>query len=427
MKGNISINKTLAKGIENGKIIQDLPEVLFGGRMVPLFAPISPVICSICGSPLRINEHYDRFLISSYGIIECPVAYWICTNCGKHHTDTIIGVTGSANYSDEYLEKQIIVRYNGRCSLWNTRIVGETFTEGLNDVSGRAPCPTTLWKLEQKQGKISAQQLQNQQIDFNGTLHIDGYWVKDGWRNYVEAQLGRKLNNREWKKLRYKVIYAVATEDKVVLDFQITNIMPSYLELIPLMKRIKNRIPEEQLLKIVSDEDNAIIEAVRRIFPNLVHSFCVFHQLENVTRKYLDEFGSIEKIPAEEIELYETSKDLIVAETAIESSVYYQKILKMASMDGLSKASKKVVDYIKEIYIRNLKHLEKGFIPETNNVMEQLFSLINDFINQARSFKTVDGLGNFWYNLFLFLNNRAFNTGTWRGYSPIQRAKILCG
>jgi len=118
---------------------------------------------------------------------------------------------------------------------------------------------------------------------------------------------------------------------------------------------------------------------------------------------------------------------LIVAETAIESSVYYQKILKMASIEGISKASKKVVDYIKEIYIRNLKHLEKRFIPETNNVMEQLFSLINDFINQARSFKTVDGLGNFWYNLFLFLNNRAFNTGTWRGYSPIQRAKIMCG
>ncbi|MFZ3168199.1 MAG: hypothetical protein WA130_11340 [Candidatus Methanoperedens sp.] len=71
MKGNIAINKTLAKGIEYGKIIQNLPEVISGGRMVPLFTPISPVKCSICGSPLRINEHYDRFLISSYGIIEC--------------------------------------------------------------------------------------------------------------------------------------------------------------------------------------------------------------------------------------------------------------------------------------------------------------------------------------------------------------------
>ena len=148
MKGNTAINKSLAKGIENGKIVQNLPEVQFGGRMVPLFTPISPVQCSLCGSPLKINEHYDRFIISSYGIIECPVIYWICSNpkCEKHHCDTLIGVTGSANYSDEYLQKQKCVRYDGRCSLWNTRIVGETFTEGLTDIPGRAPCPATLWK-----------------------------------------------------------------------------------------------------------------------------------------------------------------------------------------------------------------------------------------------------------------------------------------
>lgn len=245
MKGNIAINKSIAKGIENGKIVQTLPEVQFGGRMVPLFTPISPIQCSICGSPLNINDYYDRFVISSYGIIECPVTYWICSNpnCEKHHSDTLIGVTGSANYSDEYLQKQKCVRYDGRCSLWNTRTVGETFTEGLTDISGRAPCPATLWKYEQKLGKISAQQLLEQHIDFNGTLYIDGYWVKAGWRKFLESQLGRKLTNREWKKLRYQVIYVVATEEKVVLDFEITNIMPSYLELVPLMNRIKNRIP----------------------------------------------------------------------------------------------------------------------------------------------------------------------------------------
>ena len=33
--------------------------------------------------------------------------------------------------------------------------------------------------------------------------------------------------------------------------------------------------------------------------------------------------------------------------------------------------------------------------------MEQLFSLINDVMNQARSFKIVDRLANFSYNLFL--------------------------
>ena len=106
MKGNIPINKSIAKGIENGKIIQNIPEVQSGGRMVPLFTPISPFQCSICGNPLKINEHYDRFIISSYGVIEVPVIYWICSNpnCEKHHSDTIICVTGSANYRDEYLQ-----------------------------------------------------------------------------------------------------------------------------------------------------------------------------------------------------------------------------------------------------------------------------------------------------------------------------------
>ncbi len=429
MKGNIVINKSIAKGIENGKIVQSLPEVQTGGRMIPLFTPISPIKCFICESPLKINEHYDRFIISSYGIIEVPVIYWICSNpnCGKHHSDTIIGVTGSANYSDEYLQKQKCVRYEGGCSLWNTRTVGETFTEGLTDISGRAPCPATLWKYEQKQGKISAHQLLEQHIDFDGTLYIDGYWVKNGWRKFLESQLGRKFTNREWKKLRYQVIYVVATEEKVILDFEITNRMPSYLELIPLMNRIKNRIPEAELIRMVSDEDNAIIDAVKRIFPNIVHSFCVFHQLKNVTLKYLDQFESIEKIPAHEIKLYEAATDLILAETVIESTITYQKIIEMASVMKLSEASRKVVAYVKEIFTKNIKNLEKGFTPETNNVMEQLFSLINDVMIQARSFKTKGGLANFCYNLFVCVNNRVFNTGLSKGFSPVQCAKIKYG
>ncbi len=426
-KGNKKINKGLAKQIENGKLIQTLPEVQFGGRMFPLFTPLSPVKCEICGSPLNINDHYARFIISSYGIIECPVIYWVCSKCNKHHSDTIVGVTGSANYSDEFIEKQTCVRYDGRCTLWNTRTVGEIYTEGLTDISGRAPCPSTLWKYEQKKGKISAEEVQNQIIDFNGTLYIDGHYIKTGWRKFIEAQLGRELTNREWKILRYKIIYVVATEDKVVLDFAITHVKPSYLELVPLLNRIKNRIPSEQILKVVSDEDNAIIDAVKKIFPNVAHSFCVFHQLKNVTKKYLDEFGDIEKIPSQEVDLYETAMDLILAENAIYSTIYYQKILKLVLNLKLSEASKKVVSYIEEIYFRNIKLLEKGFTPETNNVMEQLFSLINDIINQARSFKTNGGLSNFCFNLFKHLNERCFNTGKWRGFSPIKRAKIKYG
>jgi len=69
------------------------------------------------------------------------------------------------------------------------------------------------------------------------------------------------------------------------------NRSPIYLELVPLLKRIRDRIPEKDLLKIVSDEDTAIIGAVKLIFPNVAHSFCVFHQLKNLTEKYLDVFG----------------------------------------------------------------------------------------------------------------------------------------
>ena len=428
-KGNQCINKSIAKEVEHGKIIQDIPETEHNGEMFPLFTVIPPTHCSVCGSKLRPNENYDRFIISSYGIIVCPTTYWICSNemCKKHHTDKIIGVTGSANYSDEFIEKQKCVRYGGHCSLWNTRIAGQIFTEGLTDDSGRAPCATTLWKYEQKQGRISSEELSNQKIDFNGKLYIDGYWVKAGWKKYIEAQMGRKFTIKQWKRIRNKIIYVVATEDYVVLDFQITNNMPSYLELVPLLKRIKNRIPEEQILKFVSDEDKAIIGSVKSVFPNVSHSFCVFHQLKNVTKKYLDEFGKIENIPHYDRQIYELATDLILSESVIHLSVHYRNIMEMVSDGIVSKASKKVFVYIKEIYSKNRELLEAGFTPETNNVMEQLFSMINDFVNQARSFKTKDGLANFFYNLFAFMNKRMFNTGKWKGYSPLDRALKNCG
>ena len=428
-KGNKFINKSHAKDVENGCIVQELTEIEYCGRMYSLFSSISPTHCIICGNTLNPNEHYDRSVISSYGIIRCPVTYWICSNpnCKKHHHDILIGVTGSANYSDEYIEKIKCVRYDGRCTLWNSCTTGEIFTKGLTDELGRAPCPTTLWKYEQKQGRISAHELTNQNIDFNGVLHIDGYWVKTGWRKYLEAQLGKKLTTKEWKKLRYKAIYVVATEDKVVLDFQITDTMPSYLELVPLLNRIKTRIPEGDILKVVSDEEGAIIGAVAHVLPNAIHSFCVFHQLKNVTKKYIEEFGSIENIPSHEVELYELANDLIAAETVIESTLCYKNIMKIDLDMDLSKASKKVVSYAKKIYFSNRKLLEMGFTPETNNAMEQFFALMNDIVNQARSFKIVNGLANFCYNLFVSMNNRCFNTGPWRGFSPLNRAKIKYG
>ena len=61
--------------------------------------------------------------------------------------------------------------YEGKCSLWNTRSVGEIYTAGLTDNPGRAPCPTTLWLHEQKEGKKSYEQLIDLEVHFNGTLY----------------------------------------------------------------------------------------------------------------------------------------------------------------------------------------------------------------------------------------------------------------
>jgi len=94
-------------------------------------------------------------------------------------------------------------------------------------------------------------------------------------------------------------------------------------------------------LKIVSDKDDAIIGLVERIFPNVSYLYCVSHQLNNVTEKYLDEFKYINKITSDELKLYGLAQDLIVAETVIESTIYFQKMLEIASSIELSKASGK--------------------------------------------------------------------------------------
>jgi hypothetical protein len=128
----------------------------------------------------------------------------------------------------------------------------------------------------------------------------------------------------------------------------------------------------------------------------------LFHQLKNVTKKYLNEFGKIENIPHLHRQIYELATDLILSEPVIHLSVNYRNIMEMFS-DGIkSKASEKVFEYIKEIYPKNRGLLEAGFTPETNNVMEQLFSMINDFINQVQSFKTKNVLANFFHTVCIY-------------------------
>lgn len=420
-KGNISIEKEFAKRIEDGKIINELPYVIYDRELVRLFTVFHPPICIECGAKLYIDQYWNRYILSSFGILEIPVIYWVCSNnvCNSHYHDEIIGVTGSKNYSDEYLDKQFYTRYKGKCSLFNNRTVGEIYTSD-GGYEGRAACPTTLWKYEQVKGTFSIEELRNTDIDFDGTIHCDGYWIKEGWRKFIEMQLGRELTNKEWKKLRYKIIYVIATNDKVILDFEITDIQPSYISLIPLFSRVKIRLGEENIKKVVSDEDSAIIGAVNSVLPNAVHSFCVFHQLKHLTKLYLDDFKSLDKVPYWDKEFYEIAQKLILASDTILSTIKLQELRNMLKDQYLTTTSENAMEFMEEAYKKNKKILMSGFVPETNNVMEQLFSFINDFVYQVKSFKIFTGLKNWASNMFLIWNSREFNTGNYRGLSPLE-------
>jgi hypothetical protein len=426
-RGNKIIEKSMIKTIFEGNILIPLPKVLVGNRYHSMFSLISPTHCDFCGTKLNVNSHYTRSILTSYGTIPCDTAYRICPSCKKHFHDEVVGVSGSANYSDEFYEKQKFVRYDGRCSLNNSCRIGETYTEGLTDICGRAPCASSLWLHEQKQAAVSKQELLYQSPDFDGTLYIDGDWVKKGWKNKFENLIGREVTLKEWKKMRYQSVYVIATKEKVILDFEITDRLPTIEALIPLLMRIKNRFPEGKIQKIVSDEDKAIIGAVKSVFPEIVHSFCVFHQLKNVSKRYSDEFESVVNIPYDDKLVYNEICKLIQSDTIIYSVVCFQNILELESNLELSKASHKAISYAKEIFVKNIGFLKKGFTPETDNTMEQIFSLIGDVIDKARSFKTDSGLTNFCYNLFVHFNKRCFRTGKWAGFSPLIRARFQYG
>ncbi len=426
-RGNKSIENSMVKTIFEGNVLIPLPKLLVENRFHSLFSLISPTHCDFCGAKLNVNSHYTRSILTSYGTITCNTTYWICPTCKKHFHDQIVGVSGSANYSDEFYDKQMLVRYDSRCSLHNSCRVGETYTEGLTDICGRAPCASSLWLHEQKQSVFSKQELLDQNPDFDGTLYIDGDRVKKGWKKKFETLIGREITLKKWKKMRYQSVYVITTKEKVILDFEVTDRLPTIEALISLILRIKNRFPEGKIQKIVSDEDKAIIGAVKSVFPEVVHSFCVFHQLKSVNKRYSDDFGSIKSIPDNDKLVYNEICQLIQSDTVINSVVCFQNILNLASNLELSKASQKAISYAKEIFMKSINFLKKGFTPETDNTMEQIFSLIGDIVDKTRSFKTDSGLTNFCYNLFAYFNKRCFRTGKWAGFSPLMRARFQYG
>ncbi|KXA90378.1 hypothetical protein AKJ61_00840 [candidate division MSBL1 archaeon SCGC-AAA259B11] len=239
---------------------------------------------------------------------------------------------------------------------------------------------------------------------------------------------GGEFSDEEWKKFwRYKVIYVIATEDKVILDFVITDPKPPSSWLIPIFKRIKQRLGEENIERVVSDGDTAIIKAVDAVLPNAVHGFCIFHQLKNLTKKFLEKFDNIDDLPTWGATLYEKGQKLIKAKN-VKEATKRQKELEMVFDDSSARGSRrrfenKVQRFLKDKYRENIKHLKKGFVPSTNNVMEQIFSFFSDFTYQAKSFKTKSGLKNWAANTFNNWNHRKFNTGKHSGLSPLDIAR----
>ena len=193
----------------------------------------------------------------------------------------------------------------------------------------------------------------SQKIGFDGTFYIDGKWVKKCGKKKLEALFGRELSQKEWNKMRYKSIYVVATKDKVILDFEVTKYIPRSEDLDPLMTRIKNRFPESTIQKIVSDEDTAIAKAIKAVFPKVIHGFCIFHQLKNVTKRYCDEFKSVKNIPDDEKIVYDEICQLIRSDTVIDSVIHYRNIVNLQNHMELSEASINAISYAKGVFLKN--------------------------------------------------------------------------
>ena len=103
----------------------------------------------------------------------------------------------------------------------------------------------------------------------------------------------------------------------------------------------------------------------------------MFRQLKNVNKKYSNEFKSIEYIPDNDELVYNEICQLIRSDMILSAVVCFQKIRELNSNLELPKASHKAISYAKEIFKKNVSFLKKGFTPETDNTMEQIFSFMD--------------------------------------------------
>ena len=425
-KGNTPIDKEKAKKIVDGKIVKELPSMMYNGEMVHLFSVDVPERCPECSGEMYNNKNHDRYIFTSEGTIEIPVVYKRCKECGNMEPGKIVGVDGPKNYANELLLKSRKVRHKAKNSLNDARKTTEILGGDI-DKNIRAPSPGAFWKYEQKEGKQSLEKLRDTEVSFNGTLHIDGFWTICGWRKLVEKARGQEFSDKEWKKFkRQKVIYVVATDDKVILDFVITDPKPPSACLYPMLKRIRERLGEENIEKVVSDEDKAIVPAVKTILPNTAHGFCVFHQLKNWIEKFLEKFETLDNLPKWAEKVYEKGIELIKAENAVKSSERLNRakeLLDSSPSKGYIEFKDTLKDFLERKYEKNREYLEKGYLPATNNVMEQLFAFLESATHRSKSFKTLSGLRSWVSIQFHSWNNRKFYTGIHASFTPLEIAK----
>ncbi len=102
-RGNKIIDKSMVKTIFEGNILIPLPKLLVGNRYHSMFFNISYSLRFLRYEIKNMNSHYTCSILTSYGTITCNTAYRICPRCKKHFHDEVVGVSGSANYSDELL------------------------------------------------------------------------------------------------------------------------------------------------------------------------------------------------------------------------------------------------------------------------------------------------------------------------------------
>lgn len=155
-----------------------------------------------------------------------------------------------------------------------------------------------------------------------------------------------------------------------------------------LCNRLKERFGEENITRVVSDKNGNIINAVKEELPNAVHSFCVFHDIDNITKIYLSIYKCIGDLPEEDKEFRGLAIRYFLNSDKDKITTLFIKAANI--VDTLSDASKKVFKFMSGAY-KNLKRcLEVGLKPTTNNVMEQIFSTLNPFIFVTSLFRSVN-------------------------------------